>query len=164
MVKGNPVYHSCVLLVNDIERSKHFYNNILGQKIVMDFGRNVTFAGGLSIWEKDYALGVIFQNKANKIAVGANNFEIYFEAEDLDDLFSRLNKENVTVIHSIMEHPWGQRAFRIRDIDDHIIEIGESMENVVIRLRKKGMNLQEIEKISLMPKEFIKIAISKIKN
>ena len=59
-MEKNPVYHSCVLLVKDIEKSKHFYNTILGQNIVMDFGRNVGFEGGLSIWEWEYALNLIF--------------------------------------------------------------------------------------------------------
>jgi catechol 2,3-dioxygenase-like lactoylglutathione lyase family enzyme len=149
------------LLVKDIEKSKHFYNNILGQKIIMDFGRNVSFEGGLSIWEKDYAINLIFQEKSKTIIVGANNFEIYFEIEELDNLFSRLNKENVTLIHSIIEHPWGQRAFRIRDLDDHIIEIAESMESVVQRLNMQGMSLGEIEEKSMMPIQFIKMALSK---
>jgi len=160
-MKSNPVYHSCVLLVNDIEKSKHFYKNILGQKIIMDFGRNVGFEGGLSIWEKDYALNLIFQEKTDNIIVGANNFEVYFETNNLDNLFSRLMKENVEVIHSIIEHPWGQRAFRIRDVDDHIIEIAESMESVVRRFNMQGMSLEEIGKKSMMPIPFIKMALSK---
>ena len=159
-MKSNPVYHSCVLLVKDIEKSKHFYNKILGQKIVMDFGRNVGFEGGLSIWEKDYALNLIFQEKAKNIIVGANNFEVYFETDNLDNLFSRIMKENVKVIHSIMEHPWGQRAFRIRDVDDHIIEIAESMESVVRRFNMQGLSLEEIAEKSMMPMPFIKMALS----
>ena len=55
----NPVFHSVVMLVKDVEKSKHFYNVILGQEIIMDFGRNVGFKGGLAIWERDYALDLI---------------------------------------------------------------------------------------------------------
>ena len=160
-MKCNPVYHSCVLLVTDIEKSKHFYATILGQNIVMDFGRNVSFEGGLSIWKKDYALDLIFQEKAKKIIVGANNFEVYFETDDLDNLFSQLLKENVEVIHSIREHPWGQRAFRIRDVDYHIVEIAESMESVVRRFKLQGMSLEEIAEKSMMSIPFIKMALSK---
>ena len=57
----NPKFHSVVLLVEDIERSKRFYGVVLGQKVVMDFGRNVGYEGGLAIWERDYALNLIFQ-------------------------------------------------------------------------------------------------------
>jgi catechol 2,3-dioxygenase-like lactoylglutathione lyase family enzyme len=156
----NPVYHSCVLLVKDIGKSKHFYNSILGQKIVMDFGRNVGFVGGLALWERDYALNLIFEEKKQDIKVGANNAEIYFECENLDDLFNRL-KEKIKVIHPIREHPWGQRAFRIYDPDNHIIEFAESMESVILRLHLNGLNLEEISKKSMMPIEFIRMTLGK---
>ena len=160
MEEGNPVYRSCVLLVKDVEKSKHFYNSIVGQKIVMDFGRNVVFEGGLAIWERDYALNLIFQEKAYDIKVGANNAEIYFETENLEELYTRLVDE-ARVIHSIQEHSWGQRAFRIYDQDNHILEFAESMESVVLRLNMQGLSLEEIAKKSMMPMEFIRMTLKK---
>ena len=157
--KKNPTYHSVVLLVKDIEKSKQFYNVVLGQKIVMDFGRNVGFEGGLAIWERDYALNLIFQEKDQEIKVGANNSEIYFETKDLDDLYERLAGK-VRVIHSIREHPWVQRAFRVYDPDNHVIEFAESMESVVLRLHIEGLSFEEIAKKSMMPMEFITIALN----
>ena len=157
----NPTFHSVVLLVKDVEKSKYFYNSVLGQKIVMDFGKNVGFKGGLAIWERDYALNLIFQKKIKDIEIGANNAEIYFEFDNLDDLYERLIDEEIKLIHSIREQPWGQRVFRIYDPDDHIIEFAESMANVVLRLDKKGFNLDEIAKKSLMPIEFIKMVLKK---
>ena len=160
VVEKNPVYHSCVLLVNDILKSKHFYNTILGQEIEMDFGRNVFFKGGFSIWKKDYAFNLIFKEKAIDTPFGGNNFEVYFETEDIYKLYQRLVKK-VKIIHSIIEHPWGQRAFRVRDPDDHIIEFAETMESVVKRLNKQGWDLEEIAKKSMMPLKFIKITLKK---
>jgi len=156
----NPVYRSCVLLVKDIEKSKFFYNSILGQKIVMDFGRNVGFEGGLAIWERDYALTLIFEEKAQDIEVGANSAEVYFECENLDDLYKRV-KEKIKIIHSIREHPWGQRAFRVYDPDYHIIEFAESMASVVLRFHLKGFSHEEITKKSMMPIEFIRLTLEK---
>jgi len=158
----NPTFCSVVLLVEDIEKSKYFYNSVLGQKVVMDFGKNVGFEGGLAIWEKDYALDLIFQEKTQKIEVGANNSEIYFESADLDDLIKRLAKEEIKVIHSIREQPWGQRTFRVYDPDNHIVEFAESMESVVQRLHIRGFNLEEIAKKSMMPMEFIKVVLQKM--
>jgi catechol 2,3-dioxygenase-like lactoylglutathione lyase family enzyme len=160
LVEKNPVYHSFVLLVKDIEKSKHFYNIILGQKIVMDFGRNVGFEGGLAIWERDYALNLIFQEKSRDIEVGANNAEIYFESQNLVGLYKRLVGE-VRIIHLIREHPWGQRAFRVHDPDNHILEFAESMESVVLRLNMQGLSLEEIAKKSMMPMEFISMTLKK---
>ena len=158
--KKNPTFRSIVLLVKDIEKSKNFYNIILGQNIVMDFGRNVGFEGGLSIWERGYALDLIFEDKAHGIKVGANNVEIYFETNDLNDLYERLATE-VRVIHSIREHPWGQRSFRVYDPDNHIIEFAESMASVVLRLHSTGLSIKEIAKKSLMPIEFIRMTLLK---
>ena len=158
--EGNPVYRSCVLLVEDVEKSKHFYKSILGQKIVMDFGRNVGFEGGLAIWDRYYALNLIFHEKAQGIKVGANNVEIYLETENLDELYKRLVEE-VRVIHSIQEHSWGQRAFRIYDPDNNILEFAESMESVVLRLNMQGLSLEEIANKSMMPMEFIRITLKK---
>ena len=157
----NPKFNSVVLLVEDIERSKRFYGVVLGQKVVMDFGRNVGFEGGLAIWEREYALNLIFQGKAQGVKVGGNNAEIYFESGDVDALYERLKKEGITFIHSIIEQPWGQRVFRVYDPDNHIVEFAESMASVIQRLEKKDLSLEEIAKKSLMPMEFIKMVLQK---
>jgi len=154
-----PKYQAAVFFVSDVEKSKHFYNVILGQKITVDFGANVGFEGGLSIWEKNYALKTIFKDKAANFAVGGNNAEIYFEASNLEALFESLVRQQVNVIHSIMEHPWGQRAFRIRDPDNHIVEISESMADVVLRLHEEGFSVEDIAEKSMMPQEFIERVI-----
>ena len=109
-MEKNPVYHSCVLLVDDIQRSKQFYNVVLGQEIEMNLERYVAFKSGLCIWKKDYAHNLIFRGKATDIQVGENNFEVFFETDDIDDLYQRLLREKVNFIHSLMEHPWGQRG------------------------------------------------------
>ena len=158
----NPIYHSVVLLVKNIKKSKYFYNIVLGQKIVMDFGKNVGFEGGLAIWDREYALNQIFQKAISEVKLGGNNSEIYFEYDQLDDLFNRLQGK-VTFVHSIKEQPWGQKCFRIYDPDNHIIEFAESMASVVLRLHSIGFSCEDITKKSLMPKEFIQMILKKNK-
>lgn len=151
-----PKYQSAVFFVEDIERSKRFYVDVLCQKIVMDFGANVGFEGGLSIWKKDYALNVIFQEKAKHTPVGANNAEVYFECANVEALLERLTKAGSRIIHPVIEHPWGQRAFRVYDPDGHILEFAEPMSEVVLRLHKEGLDIDAIAGKSMMPLEFIK--------
>ena len=160
-LQNAPKYQAAVFFVLDIKKSKQFYSEVLEQKIVADFGANVGFEGGLSIWEKNYALNTIFKEKAKEIEAGGNNAEIYFEYSDLNELFERLTKEAVKVIHPIMEHTWGQRAFRIYDPDNHIIEFAEPMSNVILRFHKDGLSINEIAQKSLMPVEFIKMVLQK---
>jgi catechol 2,3-dioxygenase-like lactoylglutathione lyase family enzyme len=154
-----PKFQAAVFFVADVEVAKHFYSDVLGQKIVNDFGANVTFEGGLSIWRTDYALNIIFKEEAKQVQVGANNAEIYFECSGIEAFFERLKKEQVRIIHPVMEHPWGQWGFRIYDPDGHIIEFGEPMSETVVRLHKQGLNFDEVAAKSMMPPEFIKAAL-----
>jgi catechol 2,3-dioxygenase-like lactoylglutathione lyase family enzyme len=152
----HPQYQAVVFFVADIQKSKQFYSEVLGQKIVADFGRNIGFEGGLSLWDKEYALNVIFEEKAKQIAVGANNSEIYFECSDIEAFFDRLTKQQVRVIHPVMAHPWGQRAFRVYDLDNHILEFAEPMSEVVLRLHREGLSVEAIAIKSMMQPEFIR--------
>lgn len=153
-----PKFQAAVFFVADVERSKRFYCDLLGQKVTMDFGANVTFEGGLSIWRTDYALNIIFKDKATQIQVGANNAEIYFECSGIDAFFEQL-KPQVSFIHPVEEHPWGQRGFRIYDPDGHIVEFGEPMSETVLRLHKQGLSYDEVAAKSMMPPEFIKAVL-----
>lgn len=154
-----PKFQAAVFFVKDVERTKHFYCDLLGQKITMDFGANVTFEAGLSIWQTDYALNIIFGDKAKQVPVGTNNAELYFECGGIDTFFERLKMQQISVIHPVVEHPWGQRGFRVYDPDGHIVEFGEPMSETVLRLHKQGLSLDQIAAKSLMPLEFIKAAI-----
>ncbi|HSV49194.1 MAG TPA: VOC family protein [Candidatus Acidoferrales bacterium] len=155
-----PKFQAAVFFVKDVARSKRFYGDVLGQKITMDFGANVTFEGGLSIWQTDYALNVIFEDKAKQFPVGANNAELYFDCSGIDAFFEKLSKEPaLRVIHPVREHPWGQRGFRIYDPDGHIVEFGEPMAETVQRLYKQGLSVDEVAAKSLMPLEFINAVI-----
>lgn len=149
-------FEGAVFFVKDINLSKNFYENILDQKIIMDFGVNIGFEGGFAIWEAEYAIQNIFSQKAEKKPLGRKNTELYFESTNLDDIYQKLEKEGIEFIHSIREQPWGQKGFRFYDPDRHIIEIGEPMYIVVIRYHQEGMKLEEIAKKTLMPIEIIK--------
>ncbi|MBD3212703.1 MAG: glyoxalase [Candidatus Lokiarchaeota archaeon] len=161
MVKQNPILKNFVIFVEDIPSSRNFYENILKQEVEFDFGRNVSFKGGLSIWLRDYALETIFSGQREKISVGKHNAELYFEFDDLDELFETISEKEVKMIHPIMEHPWGQRGFRFYDPDDHIIEISETIEAVVLRLHNQGLNINEIDKKSMVPEDVIKKTLQK---
>jgi catechol 2,3-dioxygenase-like lactoylglutathione lyase family enzyme len=153
-----PKFQAAVFFVKDVQVSKRFYSGVLGQKITMDFGANVTFEGGLSIWQTDYALNIIFKDKAKQVPVGANNAELYFECSGIDAFFEHI-KQQVNVIHPVEEHPWGQRGFRIYDPDGHIVEFGEPMSETVLRLHQQGLSFDEVAAKSMMPPEFIKAVL-----
>jgi len=158
----NPKYHSAVFFVDNVEKSKKFYKDILGQKIEMDFGRCIGFIGGFSIWDSSYAYTMMELEKSDEQPMGKRNFEIYFEIDNLSSLFDRIKKEDIDFVHNIKEQPWGQRCFRIYDPDKHIIEFAESMVVVIERLYNEGLTHNKIIKKTLMPAEIVEDVISKL--
>jgi hypothetical protein len=66
----------------------------------------------------------------------------------------------VEFLHEIREQPWGQRVMRFYDPDLHIVEVGETMESVVLRYHGTGMSIKEISNKTSMPEEFVERVIS----
>jgi catechol 2,3-dioxygenase-like lactoylglutathione lyase family enzyme len=153
---------STAMFVKDIEISKEFYCNLLGLTINLDFGKNVIFKSGFAIWE-------IQSNHIIPLKLGLetitnstfNRFELYFETENLSDIFNLLNNKNVRFLHEIHEEPWGQKTIRFFDPDNHLIEIGESMEHFVCRFYNEGMTLEQVSKRTSIPLDEIKRLIKK---
>ncbi len=145
-----------LIVVNDIEISRRFYEKVLNQKVKYDFGENVTFEGEFSIHLKSHFLELL-DLSTNDITTKSNNSELYFEEDNLDGMLEKLKEYNsVEYIHGIKEQPWGQRVIRFYDPDMHIIEVGESMESVVRRFLSKGLSIEETAKRISMPMEFVK--------
>ena len=92
-----------MLVVKDIDRSVNFYKNVLGLRVIVDFGANKTLTGGLSLqtlssW-KDFI-------QEYSIDFGSNNFEIYFEEDHFDDFIEKLKTYPIEYVHPVKEHSW----------------------------------------------------------
>ncbi len=149
----------CTLIsVDDINRSRQFYENILKQEVKYDFGENITFKGDFAIHLKSHFSKLI---DGKMITSGGNNFELYFEYDDVDTFAIELRRNNVKFVHEIREQPWRQKVVRFYDPDNNIIEVGESMEYLSFRLSKEGKSVEEISTITYMPVEFVKTSILK---
>jgi catechol 2,3-dioxygenase-like lactoylglutathione lyase family enzyme len=156
---ANKIRYVCPLIVvSEMERSRHFYETILDQKVIADFGENITFQGDFALHLKSHFSTLI--NKKD-IKTGGNDFELYFEFDEIEQINTRLKMAGTTFVHEMCEQPWHQKVLRIYDPDNHIIEIGESMEYLSYRLSKKGKSPEEISKMTLMPVEFVCEGISK---
>ncbi len=149
-----------LIVVSDIKTSREFYENVLAQKVKYDFGENVEFEGDFSIHLEEHYKNLLGNENA-EIIKKANNFELYFETDEIDNVFCKLKDKGMKFIHEIKEQPWGQRVTRFYDPDYHIVEVGESMESVVLRYHLAGMSEDDITKRTSMPKEFVKKAVSK---
>lgn len=145
-----------LIVVNNMEVSRNFYEKVLNQKVEYDFGENVSFEGGFAIHLKSHFSDLINIGK-NDIIRKSNNSELYFEEEDLDSFLQKLKDlDSIEYVHELKEQPWGQRVIRFYDPDMHIIEVGEPMESVVKRLLSEGLSVEETSKRTLMPEEFVR--------
>lgn len=130
-----------LVTVSDIAIARNFYEEVLNQVVKYDFGENVTYQGDFAIHQKSHFSGLI---DGKTIKSEANNFELYFEENDLEQLVERLLHFNVVWVHELREQPWKQRVIRFYDPDKNIIEVGESLEHVCKRLSRQGNSKDEI--------------------
>ena len=82
-------YQCPLLVVEDINRSKKFYCELFGLRVVNDFGANITLTGGLSLqtrasWE------ALIGKDSGPVRYRGNDAELYFEGEDFDEFIERL--------------------------------------------------------------------------
>jgi len=151
-------YVGPLIVVKDVQRSREFYEK-LGQKVKYDFGENVEFSGGFSIHLEEHFEKLLGIGYNNNILMKSNNFELYFETEEIFRVEDEIKEVGVEFIHEIREQPWGQRVMRFYDTDYHIIEVGESMESVAIRYYRSGLTVEDICKKTSLPEVFVQKAI-----
>ena len=146
---------TCPLIaVSDLTASKEFYEEVLGQKIVLDLGWNVVFDGNFAI-QLNFA-DIVSVDK-DSIVKRSHNFELYFEEDDFDSFIEHLKEfTDIEYVHPPKKHDWQQRVVRIYDPDKHIVEIGESMAVIARRFLDQGMSIEETAKLIQHPVEFVK--------
>lgn len=154
-------YTSTLLAVRNMEDSKRFYKEILGLDIVSDFGANVTLEGGVALktietWQE------FIDNK--NIQLHNNAVELYFEETEMDCFLEHLKQFDISYVHTVKEHSWGQRVVRFYDLDYHIIEVGEDMVMVVKRFAASGMTERQISERMDVPLDYIKDCLKSLNN
>jgi catechol 2,3-dioxygenase-like lactoylglutathione lyase family enzyme len=159
-------YVCALIAVSDIDRSRVFYEELLGQKVIADFGVNVAFEGSFAIHERTHFADLLGEETVTSpkatgsaadgtgrhpIATG----ELYFEDGEIEVLERSLRDAGVPFVHPIREQPWAQRVFRCMDPDGHIVEVGEPMPKVIQRLLRGGMSAQTVANRTGMSIDFI---------
>ncbi len=147
-------YCSPLLVVENIETSRKFYEEVFGEKVIMDFGANITMSGGYSFQSRESWIQFI-ETAPENIVKCSNSFELYFEEENFDSFIAFLKDREIDYVHGVKEFPWGQRVIRFYDPDKHIIEVGESMDSVLLKFLEAGMSVEEIVERTMYPKEVV---------
>ena len=143
-----------VLAVTDMKKAVAFYEEVIGDRVVMDFGENKQFSGGFALQEMEKWKEMIH---IDQVCTQTNNAELYFEEEDFDEFLEYLKEfPEIEYVHPVEETPWGQRVVRLYDPDHHIIEVGEPMDAVIKRLFEQGMTVEQVSEKSQYPIEYVK--------
>lgn len=145
-------YGGTLIVVDDIAKSRNFYENVLEQKVLMDLGEHISLENGLSLQANyEEIVGKPLGRKTQ-----ANNFQLYFEAENIEDWEKKLDgTDGVEWIHRPKEYPWGQRSMRFYDPDKYIVEVAEHMECVIKRFLKQGLSAEEAAERTMYPVEYV---------
>ncbi|WP_438432687.1 VOC family protein [Gorillibacterium sp. sgz500922] len=131
-------FKSTILVVEDVVRSRMLYEELLGCKVEADFGIfNVGFEGGFALYKKSLFAELI---NSDNIVSKAQNLAVYFEFDDINSVRDKIIGSGFELLHDIKEQPWGQKVFRFYDYDNHILEIAEDMDTVLIQMHKSGMS------------------------
>ncbi len=89
-VSLSPKFAGPVLFVRDIEKSKNFYCERLGQQVEVDFGACVGLVGGLALWQVDRASEILFGIPGRVSLGGSPQFELNFETADVHTAWERV--------------------------------------------------------------------------
>ena len=100
-----------LFVVNDIEKSKRFYQELFGLRVITDFGENVILTEGLVLQQKEsWEEGI-----QREVSFGGHDAELYFEESDMDSFLAKVEKSELKVEFvndKTPDHPWGGRVVR----------------------------------------------------
>ena len=114
-----------LIVVNDIERSIKFYQELFGLQVILDQDGNVIMTEGLVLQDAK-----IWKNFIQKDLMPKNNMtELYFEEPDIEGFVKKLEESDFEIefVNKLMTHSWGQKVVRFYDPDGNLIEVGTPM-------------------------------------
>jgi predicted enzyme related to lactoylglutathione lyase len=100
----------------DPGKAHAFYEELLGLKLVMDFGWIATFAA-----EGQAALPQL--SVMSEGGSGTPVPDLSIEVDDVDEVYARAVAAGLEIVHAITDEPWGVRRFFVRDPFGKIVNI-----------------------------------------
>jgi catechol 2,3-dioxygenase-like lactoylglutathione lyase family enzyme len=144
-------FHSTVIIADDFDKMKSFYQEVLQQEIDLDFGNCISFKNGLTLWKlkEEYPIAKKLGRTYDKS--GNRNLEICFETDSFETVIENLKKQKLNYLHEATEEMWGQLTVRFFDPENNLVEIGETIPCFVKRFRNQGMSVEEVSKKTSVP-------------
>ncbi|MGE6632048.1 VOC family protein [Bacillus sp. NPDC077027] len=118
-----------ILYVTDVERSIHFYQDLLGFPVKLRVESYVEFDTGevtLAINSREdvkEAIGLPVPDTQT----ASQTFEVGFVTDDVHGTIASLKQKGVPILKEPVKKPWGQTVAYVTDPDGHFIEICDAI-------------------------------------
>jgi catechol 2,3-dioxygenase-like lactoylglutathione lyase family enzyme len=119
-----------ILFVEDLQRSRAFYNGVLGLDVQFEDDESVGFkieSLAFIVLQVDRARVQLQDEPTATPLAGATAFLTAF-TEDADALHADLVKRGVDFFQTPTDQPWGMRTAYFKDPDGHVWEIAQPTE------------------------------------
>ena len=119
-----------ILFVEDLQRSKAFYHEMLGLDVEFEDDESVSFkVEGLAfiVLRVDRARVQLQGEPTATPRAGATAFLTTF-SDDVDALHARLVERRIHFFQTPTDQPWGMRTAYFKDPDGHVWEIAQPIE------------------------------------
>jgi catechol 2,3-dioxygenase-like lactoylglutathione lyase family enzyme len=99
--------------VSDLNRSQHFYCEILGAPLVSASDEDIDVDLG----------GVVIRAYVHRGEYRRQHSGLQFAVDDVDDAFVELTRSGVRTRSPVRTEPWGGRVFTISDPDGNVFDL-----------------------------------------
>ena len=137
-------FDSSVIFCSDLKLQREFYETFLNQEIDMDLGLCLIFKGNFSLWQLTEEFPISRELDYTYEHIGNRNLEMCFKTDNFEDAIEKVLLSELRILHNVEEEQWGQYTIRFYDPEGNLVEIGESINCFVKRLKKSGMDEKQI--------------------
>jgi catechol 2,3-dioxygenase-like lactoylglutathione lyase family enzyme len=121
-----------ILIVENLDRSLHFYTGVLGLKLGHrsgDYAQLDTGVTRLALYSRS-AMAKTLGMSLERPGSNAPGFEIGFKVADVDAAVDEVVARGAALAVPPTERFWGQRTAYVRDPDGHLIELAQDLRRV----------------------------------
>lgn len=113
-----------VLLVPDLQAALDHYRDVLGFAVEgYDRGYGFATRGRCTIHLAACELGP----RPNREVYPPDMFDVYLWTDDVEALHEELVRRGSELLHPPTERPYGMREIRVRDLNGHVLGIGQPL-------------------------------------
>src|SRR5690242_8684327 len=105
------------LLVEDLEKSRHFYRDLLGLEEVFEDKGHIVY----ELKDAWLMIAPEYGEWADKSRYHGWGFALYLEVEDVDGAINFLQQQGVQIYRNPTDRPWGLRDAGVTDPDGYHI-------------------------------------------